>query len=190
MNPDSSNFRAELERRLEGRKGTDRKLLFLGLLNAHLPKSGRAVLVGGALVEIYTAGAYVSGDLDVVGDRSKIGALLQAAGFQGSGRYFIRDDLELVVEVPGIGLRPTETVIEIEFERLRVPAVCVEDSIVDRLLAAKYWKSTTDWEQAILLYVAHRDSLDSAALDAKAMSNEVADSLAELKSLVARGTSG
>lgn len=153
------------------------------MLNKHLPR-GRAILVGGALVEFYTGGAYVTADVDLVGDRPVIAAVLEPAGFEASGRYFFHEQFELAVEVPGLVLRPTETVVEFDFEGYRVPCVSVEDSIVDRLLAAEYWKSATDWEQALLLYGAHRDSIRLEVLRDKARRNEVERKLEQMLSLL------
>ncbi len=51
----------------------------------HLEQSGiESVLVGGAVVAIYTEGLYQSGDLDIVPDefqRSKIVSVLEEIGF-------------------------------------------------------------------------------------------------------------
>lgn len=157
----------------------DRKVLLVAFLNARLPRGKRAVLVGGSLVELYTGGAYVSADIDLIGDRSAVAAVLGDMGFARDGRHFLHDGLGLVVEVPGETLRPTETVVDLEFEGHRLPAVSVEDAIVDRLLAAKFWASRTDREQAILLLGAHRGALDERALREKAARNDVADALAD-----------
>ena len=176
----AAGLRAEWERVLAGRSKTDRKLLLVGLLNKALGPARRAVLVGGAAVEFYTSGAYLTGDVDLVCTREDVRRVLLSAGFQEEGRYFLRAEFGLLVEVPSRDLRPTETPVLVEFEGLTVPMVAVEDAIVDRLLAAKFWRSPTDWEQAILLYAAHRGSLDSRALRDKAERNEVSDSLDQL----------
>lgn len=155
-------------------------MLLVGVLNRHLPEGREAVLVGGALVEFLTDGAYVTGDVDLIGDRASILPLLAAAGFEREGRVFFQKDLGLVVDIAGRFLRRGESVTYVEFEGYRVPAVTLEDAIVDRLLAAKFWKSTTDWEQAVLLFTAHRDGLDRAVLRGKARANDVEDALREL----------
>ncbi len=173
-------FIAELERALASCAREERKFVLVGVLNRHLPRRGRAVLVGGGAVELYTVGAYVTGDVDLVGDREAIVRLLTEAGFEQSGRVFVREDLEFAVDVPGSTLRPGETVIDVEVGGYRVPVVSVEDAVVDRLLAAKFWDSRTDWEQAVLLVRAHRADLDRGALSRKARANEVDDWLQDL----------
>jgi len=159
-------------------------MLFVGVLNRHMPEGREAVLVGGALVEFYTSGAYVTGDLDIIGDRDAIVPLLESAGFFKSGRTWWNTDLELVVDIAGRDLRRTETVVAVEFEGFTVPTVSLEDLIVDRLLAAKYWKSPTDWEQAVLLLTAHESRVSVGALKQKAAANDVGDSLRELTKVV------
>lgn len=183
--PDAGHrLRSELVSKLRGRSDSDAKILFVGILNHHLPRGQRAILVGGALVQFYTAGAYVTGDIDLMGNRKAIGEALKAAGFVEEGRYFSHPDLHLVVEVPGDSLRGGEHVVEIEFEGYRIPSVRLEDAIVDRLLAAKYWKSATDWEQALLLYATHAGRVDSKILAARAEEERVEDVLEQLISTV------
>lgn len=177
-------FQRELEERLGGRAPAERRVLFVGILNKHLPDDEEAVLVGGGVVELYTQGAYVTADIDLVGNRAPIGALLEAAGFESRGRFYSRPDLGLDVEVPGRFLRDTETVAHVDYEGYTIPTVTLEDILIDRLLAAKFWKSSTDWEQALLLYGAHRDRIDRAALDEKAGPNEVQDLVDQLVATV------
>lgn len=183
--PGGSRFADELVRLLGERSPADRRILFVGLLNKHLPGGQRAVLVGGALVEFYTSGLYTTGDVDLIGNWNAIEDVMRQAGFGKEGRHLYREDLGLVVEIPKDSLRRTETVVLHEVEGLPVYAVTVEDAIVDRLLAAKFWKSTTDWEQAILLYAAHRARVDPAVLEQKAAANDVPDTLRRLVSDVA-----
>jgi len=165
---------------VRGRSKEDTRILLVGVLNRHMPGGRRAVLVGGALVEFLTDGAHVTGDVDLIGDPDSILPLLAAAGFEREGRVYVQPDLGLVVDIAGDTLRRGETVTIIEFEGYRVPAVTLEDAIVDRLLAAKFWRSTTDREQAVLLLRAHRDDVDRAVLRGKARANEVGDLLLRL----------
>lgn len=177
---DAAGFAAELEAKVRGRSQEDRIMLLVGILNRHLPEGREAVLVGGALVEFLTDGAYVTGDVDVIGDADAILPLLAAAGFEREGRVYFQKALGLVLDVAGDSLRRGETVTYMEFEGYRVPTVTLEDAIVDRLLAAKFWKSTTDWEQAVLLFNAHARTVDRAVLRGKARANEVGDFLRKL----------
>ncbi len=185
--PDAASFVRELEGALRGRPRDERKLVFVGVLNKHLPEGREAVLVGGALVEFYTSGSYVTGDLDIVGDRDGITPLLESAGFTKSARTWWNTDLELVVDIVRRDLRKTEDVVRVEFAGFTIPTVSLEDLIVDRLRAAKYWKSRTDWEQAILLLRAHVSRADASALKRKARWNDVGDWLKHLSRAIDAG---
>ncbi|HUR68832.1 MAG TPA: hypothetical protein VM370_06255 [Candidatus Thermoplasmatota archaeon] len=158
-------------------------MLFVGELRKWV-SGAPCVLVGGSLVEFFTGGQYVSGDIDLIGDRDAIGKALVSAGFEREGRHFTRDDLHLFVEVPKADLRAGERTTIIEFEDRPVEVVSLEDLIVDRLLAAKFWASRTDREQAILLLAAHADRLDRARLKARARVENVEDELASLAALL------
>lgn len=135
------------------------------------------ILVGGALVELLTEGMYVTGDIDLVGDPSEIGSLLQEAGFEKHGRLFVEEDLGLAVEIVGRRLDPEHRSERIRWRDQTLHVLSIEDLIVDRLCAAKFWESQTDHEQAQLLYGAHHDRLDEARLRARAKEERVEDLL-------------
>ena len=71
--------------------------------------------------------------------------------------------------------RVAESVETVRFEGLDVPVVSLEDSITDRLLAAKFWRSDQDWEQALLLFRVNASRVNEATLEAKAKANDVDD---------------
>lgn len=177
-------FAEELDEHLTGRPFPERKLVFLGLLHRHLPEDRRLVLVGGSAVELYTSGAYTSKDIDLVGPRDAARDLLVGAGFDEDPRGFEHPGYDLILDVSPEGLRPTEEVVEIAFEGVRFPVVTMEDVLVDRLLAAKFWESSVDWEQALVIYKALADEMDPDSLAAKAQANEVEDLLQELRETV------
>lgn len=178
----SSAFRKELEQRLQGRELSDRKLLLVGVLNEFLPRGQRAVLVGGSLVQFYSAGAYESLDVDlVVSSREAVAALMREAGFAEDTRGFEDASTGLVLDISSKPFRATEEVVEAEFEGLKVPMLSLEDAIVDRLLAAKFWRSDTDYEQAFLLYAAVPGRVREEVLTQRATQNDVADFLALIR---------
>lgn len=98
----------------------------------HLSKAGiDSVLVGGAVVAIYSAGAYRSGDLDFVsgkGMRPKIQTVLESLGFQSvRSRHFEHPACpHLIIEFPpgpvSIGddynIKPAE--VEVGGQRLKI----------------------------------------------------------------------
>lgn len=181
IDEDGREFRKQLEEQLEGRAAPERRARFLGLLNRYLPDDRPAVLVGGGLVEILTQGQYVTGDLDIVADSERVGSLLEAAGFQRRGRHFVEEELGLTVEIVAPHLDPSQ-----ESERLRrgeytLTILSLEDLIVDRLAAATFWETSTDLEQAQIVYGAHRDRIDDDRLQQRAEEEQVEDLLTELR---------
>lgn len=173
-------FAAELGGALADCPPDQRKYVLVGVLNRHLPRARQVVLVGGAAVELYTAGAYVTGDVDLIGDRESVGPLLEAAGFRRVDRLYVLEDAGLAVDLVGPSQRRGETTTELTIRGLAVRVVTVEDAIVDRLLAAEYWKSRTDWEQAVLLYEAHAARLHRQILEDRARANDVEEALRRL----------
>lgn len=138
------------------------------------------VLVGGSALELYTGGAYVSGDLDFVGSASPaIDAALLAAGFERSGRHWVHERARIFVEFPSSDLGAQEA-IEAIFGRTRVRLLSPEDLVVDRLAAARFWDSPVDYENARLLLRSLLGDLDRVRLRTTARSAQVLETLDSL----------
>jgi hypothetical protein len=124
------------------------------------------VLVGGAAVELYTLGAYTTGDVDLVGSVTPgFTRGLKEAGFERRGRHWIHESAQLFVEFPGDSLEPDEAAVWWEVEGRRIRIISVEDLLVDRLGAWEYWKSAVDGVNALLLWRAQRRRIDSQRLE-------------------------
>lgn len=132
-------------------------------VGSHLESRGiGVVLVGGAVVSVYTDGAYRSGDLDFVeeelfGDRT--GAAMLELGFQREGRHFVHPDcrhlfVEFVSGPLGIGadekIVPREEPVDGNVLKILSPTDCVRDRL------------------ASYIHFHARECLDQAALVAKA----------------------
>ena len=140
---------------------------------SHLKAEGiDTVLVGGAVVAIYTEGLYQSGDLDLIPndmDRERIEPVLEGIGFVRSGRYFRHPKCEhLFVEFPNgpvaLGadyrITPAEREVGGQTIRLLSPTDCVKD----RLASFIHWKTRDCLDQAIL--VARRQEVDLKSVEA------------------------
>lgn len=177
----AEDFEEVLHETLSDLSSPDRTPIFVALLNERLPEDSHVVLVGGGLVELLSDGMYTTGDVDLVGGGDHVGGLLEGAGFKSEGRHYVHPDLGLAVDLVGPRLEQDQSEIVIEYKGYKVPALTIEDLIVDRLNAAKHWDSETDWEQAVLIYEVHRDRLDRERLEEKAAYNDVQDVLKELE---------
>jgi len=127
------------------------------------------ILVGGGAVEIFTGGAYTTGDLDFVGSvPSSIGAILQSNGFARAGRHWIHREGQVFVEFPGSSLGPNERSVRYSAFGHDIDLVSIEDLLVDRLGAWEYWKSGVDGANAFVLFRTCRDEVDHERLQVRA----------------------
>jgi hypothetical protein len=124
------------------------------------------VLVGGAAVELYTQGAYTTGDLDLVGTVTPgVTRALENAGFERHGRHWIHEPAQVFVEFPGTALEPDERASWLDFEGQKVRVVSVEDLLVDRLGAWEHWQSSVDGVNALLVWWAQQQRIDVGRLE-------------------------
>lgn len=124
------------------------------------------VLVGGAAVELYTAGAYTTGDVDFVGHVQPVVArTLESAGFERHGRHWIHESAQEFVEFPGSSLDPEEVATWVVLGGQRVRIISAEDLLVDRLGAWEYWRSSVDGANAYLLWKAQEERIDQSRLE-------------------------
>lgn len=145
----------EVERILLSEGAPDRRLrAFAALLatDSGLGTSGLTV-VGGSAIEIYTNGAYISGDIDlVVAVPSKVRDVLRSWGFKDEGKLWTQSKLGLYVDLVGrwnSGSERLTRVVQTKYGSVRLGAV--EDLIVKRLLETRYWGEKSALAQAILL---------------------------------------
>ena len=145
-----------------------RRLVALGLLTDRLAEDGiEPVLVGGAALEIYTAGGYSTKDMDLaLPASSAVDAAFEELGFAKEGRYWYRTDLDLLFEAPAPADLPGEdaprTVLEVD--GLKVVVLGVEDLLIDRLRAWVHWQSAEDGRWARRLGLLWADRIDWAYL--------------------------
>lgn len=132
-----------------------------------------SVLVGGAVVSIYTEGLYQSGDLDMVPDdmhRSLLPQALREIGFlPDKSRYykhpecphlfleFPKGPVELGEEYP---VTPDEILVEGRVLKILSPTDCVKD----RLASYIHWKSRPCLDQAVMVCKRQLDRIDMAAI--------------------------
>ncbi len=142
-----------------------------------------AYLVGGEAVEIYTAGQFSTGDIDVTtSNREATIKLLRSMGFTRTGMIWLKTDLGIAVQIVASYPSSIEKARTISIDGYKVSVVGVEDLIVDRLVAAKYWRSNPklDVEQASVLLNEFKSGLDQEYLERRASEEKVGDYLDSL----------
>lgn len=162
-----------------------RKLLFTGYLFDRLAKQDvKAFVVGGEAVEIFTAGQFVTGDIDItVTDREKADRVLAEMGFIKVGRIWLSEDIGVAIDIVATYPSRTERARTIEVNGFKVNVEGVEDLVIDRLVAAKYWRSNPklDIEQAAVLLTAFKNSIDLEYVRKRAVEEKVDDYLSEIE---------
>ncbi len=157
-----------------------KKMLVLGFVTNRLEKKHQTViLVGGQAVETYTAGQFPSGDIDITTtDHSATEKVLTSLGFKREGMIWFNKQLGIAFQIVGhspSGSFEKSRVVKIGPYRARI--VGVEDLILDRLQAAKFWNIPSDYEKAKVLYDNFRKQIDQDYLREMAKKKNVQDSL-------------
>ena len=175
-----------LQKRLDDEQDPrKRRLIALGLLTKALAPHGiEPILVGGGALEFYTAGGYATSDVDLaLPSCPEVDAAFADMGFAKEGRYWVRDDLDLLFEAPAPAGLPDENAsrTEVEVDGLRVVVIGIEDLLLDRLRAWVHWQSGEDERWARRLALLYGDRFDWQYLrDRTKQVVEEADAVAQL----------
>lgn len=129
-------------------------------VGSHLSKNGiDAVLVGGAVVSIYSNGSYESGDLDFIVQnliKDKLPSIMAEIGFKRKGRHYVHPECDhLFVEFPsgplGIGEDYSIKPVDLVEGGLHFKILSPTDCIKDRLASYIHFKSKEGLDQAWLV---------------------------------------
>jgi hypothetical protein len=151
------------------------------------------VVVGGSAIEVYTSGQYVSGDIDLVGDRNSIIATLERWGFRRDGRLWSRPDLDLWADPVGRFYTGDERRLrEVVTPYGPVRLASVEDLIAKRLIETKVWpRGGTDmFSQAVALAAEYSDEIDWDYVTQVARRDRADDLVPELRRRIANRPTG
>lgn len=168
-----------------------RQLLMVGLITSLLEQKGKEapIVIGGCALSYYTREVYFTADIDLAyANREDLNIILKDIGFEQQGRYWLNNELKIAVEAPASVLVGEDAPIEIVElgEGLTCRIIGIEDLIMDRLNACKYWKSATDCEMVELLMKKYAQELDWSYLQKKAVlpENNILSELIECKTKV------
>ncbi len=123
------------------------------------------VLVGGAVVSIYTQNDYESGDLDFISysNIKEIDKVMVSMGFIRRGKSYLSDLTDLYVEFPSgpiaVGDELLDKFNEIREGELALKLFTPTQSIMDRLAAYYFWKDEQSLDQAVMIAKAQPYSL-------------------------------
>lgn len=134
------------------------------------------VLVGGGAVEFYTMGAYTTGDIDLVAPSGKdIVERLKLLGFEKKGKNFVSNKLNIFLEFPSASLSHNEKYNELDIDGDKIRIISIEDLIVDRLNAFKWWGSTIDGVNSLLLLNSKIVNINRKQLEIKIKAHDLMD---------------
>jgi hypothetical protein len=132
-----------------------RKIGLLKIIAGYFADHGQRppVVVGGEAVEIYTKGAFVSHDVDILSSRQAlIDCLEKELGFSRIHHNFFCPEPLFAVEWQGSALEEgreaEDHVRPVVINGIAIHLVGMEDLVIDRLNAAKFSRHAESWEQA------------------------------------------
>jgi predicted nucleotidyltransferase len=148
----------------------EKQIYLAAAISSAFEKKGiQSVLVGGAVVEYYTAGEYTTVDIDMILpplEKREIENVMEELGFERfeDYRHWLHPHIPIPVEFPPgplqIGHLLVQEVNEIEIEKVKLKILKVEDILLDRLIMAQEWKDLQAQVQAEMLMYAHYSEID------------------------------
>ena len=166
----SHKIRHLLSQAIARQQQLERQLYLAAAISGGFEERGvPAVLVGGTVVEFYTAGGYTTADIDMVLpplERKEIETVMEELGLVRTGdyRHWSHPQIPFPVEFPPgplqIGQLVVEELNEIEIEGTKLKILKVEDILLDRMVMALEWDDLQAHVQAEMLMYAHYDEMD------------------------------
>ncbi|GBE01879.1 hypothetical protein BMS3Bbin06_00702 [bacterium BMS3Bbin06] len=145
-----------------------KRAYFIGLLSEEIKKRGAKppIVVGDEAVEIYTQGGYTTGDIDLKAPKNYLEEVLSEWNFLKKGRLWFNKEMDIYIDWLGETLdegREAEERVNsiIVADGLTINVISVEDLIIDRLNAAKWWKDEDSFMWAKVL-VRVKDAMGEA----------------------------
>ena len=166
-----------------------KRAYFVALLSeAIVKKGGRPpIIVGGEALEIYTQGAYTTGDIDLKAPFKLTETILKEWDFVKGGRTWVNEEFDIYVDLLGEALdegpEAEKRVEQIEISQGKVIRVLsIEDLVIDRLNATKWWgdKDSKMWVK-IMFEICRKmgKDIDMDYLKKRASSEDIEDILNE-----------
>jgi hypothetical protein len=188
--PNYSELLTRLNRTNEIVDPLKRKLWVLAIISKALSYFNiRPILIGGCAVEYYTFGGYSTYDIDIaVADHERLTEVMTNLQFQKEGRFWLRKDLDVVIESPaGSLVNETAPLTEVQLEDMVCYIIGIEDLIIDRLNGYVHWKWEDDRNWVKRMITLHSDKLNWNYLSSRAIQERTNDALTEIQREVSNG---
>ena len=185
------DLKAELERALAIEDQTERQLEVVAIVSEAVAALGvHPVVVGGLAVAYWTAGTYLTGDIDVLMPSSPaVDERIRSLGFKREGRFWVIAKANLFLEAPGNFLEPGAEAAEVRLASGRkVRLIRPEDVLVDRLHEFVATGHASAFRQAVWLLGA--TGIERKRLAARAASEGLREVLVSVEALAQRVRSG
>jgi acyl carrier protein len=136
-----------------------RRAMFSALFSKEVVRRGGKppIVVGGEAVELYTQGGYTTGDIDIKSPLEITKSVLKEWGFSKKGRTWFNQQLDIYIDWLGASLdegqEAEDRVTTIRVAKgLEIRVISIEDLVIDRLNAAKYWGDVDSlmWARVLL----------------------------------------
>lgn len=160
-----------------------RRLWILTILTEAMKTIGeRPVLIGGEALEYYTLGGYTTGDIDIaLPSTDEVDKIFSKMGFQKEGRYWIREDIDALIEAPTSDLAGEDApLVELEIEDMCCYIIGLEDLIIDRLNGYVHWHWEDDGRWVKRLLSLHGQEINKAYLFRKAREQSTEQALIKI----------
>lgn len=167
-----------------------RRAYFIAILSEEIIDRGgqMPIVVGGEALELYTQGSYTTGDIDLKAPYAITEAVLREYGFIKRGRVWFNESYDLYIDLLGEALeegteaeKRTEVIEIADGKAIRV--LSIEDLIIDRLNALKWWndKDSKIWVK-VLIEISKNigRGIDMDYLKRRAMADDLQDILQEI----------
>lgn len=174
----------ELKHRLKASSAIEnplkRRLWILAIITEAMKTIGeRPILIGGQALEYYTLGGYTTGDIDIaLPSTNEVDNIFSKMGFRKEGRYWIREDIDSLIEAPTSDLSGEDAqLVELEIEDMRCYIIGLEDLIIDRLngYVHRHWEDDGRWVKRLLSL--HAEEIDKEYLFRRAREESTEQSL-------------
>ena len=178
------SLKKEIAEAARVRDRAERGARLAAIIAEALRTTGRdPIRVGGAAVEFYTQGAYAAADIDMVADGGKdLIEIMRRLGFEKIGKDYIDRKNGVYVEFPGSSLKASEKTRPVQVGSRSFRIISMEDLIVDRLNAFKFWRSLVDGANALMLL--ELGDSDEDRLKKRASEEHVLDALTALQRIM------